>query len=616
MLNAKAIYLINFINIYFLNMPSISRVFEEIYFMKFLLIFLTDILPNIYSGNSSIKLNVTQTNISKKFPKIKTCIQFLDLIKTFLNSNFWYILTSIYLLIFLIPSAYSIELKPITKIISTPLQEKAYGICNSDSDGFYIGGIKTINAFTSALILKLDEHLEIEWEYTYSCNANILLLGIDKTEDGGCIGVGSVPGTCAGLGPSMAALAIRLYSDKSEKWVKFYNPFVFGNVWGVKTMSNGDFSIVGSASLRPFAFNIGPNGNLKWYDFRTEAKQSFQRSEETQDHDIIAVGSESSACLFVRYGPNGNQIIAQGSFPGGNDFAKCFGIRRIRETNYFLLTGSVDIGSPIQRDGYIAKVTQDAVILWEKQFGDESSERAFSVNFMKYNGFIAGCGDKVRINGINRMMWLFLLDQDGNLMESRYYGDTINESFSYDIAIHKNGNLVTSGRISSNSADISIVVDQFGCNEGAFLSTDTNLCEYCQAGFMQPIAGSAYCEPCYKGYYQSVKGMAECYKCPIHFYQPEAGKSACIKCPKGQWQDLEGQVFCNECDAGFYYEFSTKSCEKCNELCKKCEGPNVDECTECIPSKSLTVENEKICTVRCSEGYYRSDNICKSIFEI
>lgn len=144
----------------------------------------------------------------------------------------------------------------------------------------------------------------------------------------------------------------------------------------------------------------------------------------------------------------------------------------------------------------------------------------------------------------------------------------------------------------------------FSCESG--LRWDT--CTACRQGYTL-IEKNCVLSDCIvqkKFYFDS---SVSCYEnCPEYYY-PSKKLSSCLECPP-QCKQCKDDKNCLKCNERFvlmpdgscgeecptlYFLNRERVCEKCNETCKECNGPEGRNCTECSSERSLN--SEKRCTL-------------------
>ena len=151
------------------------------------------------------------------------------------------------------------------------------------------------------------------------------------------------------------------------------------------------------------------------------------------------------------------------------------------------------------------------------------------------------------------------------------------------------------------------------CPEGKYKLDVSENCVDCSPMTYSDIKGAHVCKNCPEGTYSS-EGSSSCTPCyPLceNCFGPL--KSQCSSCIKSNSVEINNNGIC-VCSRGSYYSDSDSSCTPCHPLCLSCSGPSPNKCNECDTSKGYSVQGkDNYCVYNCEDGYYRDGTICKRI---
>ena len=180
------------------------------------------------------------------------------------------------------------------------------------------------------------------------------------------------------------------------------------------------------------------------------------KTSEVSDYWLLKIDMEGTVLWSKTYGGSGEDVGQKViETPGG-------GYAIVGYSKSDDLDASNNEG---QHDNWILKLDSNGNILWEKSFGYEGHDHAYSVIGTNDGGFFMtgflditasdGEGSTVRSNrhGIGEF-WCHKLDANGNIEWRNYFGGTNNDR-SYDVVQANDGGFVVTGFSESNDFDIS-----------------------------------------------------------------------------------------------------------------------------------------------------------------
>jgi gliding motility-associated-like protein len=211
--------------------------------------------------------------------------------------------------------------------------------------------------------------------------------------------------------------------------------------------------------------------------------ETLNNALKTEDEGFLLIGSTGSPLggevtedgkgtdfWVVRIDSVGNKLWDKRFSAGDDDFTDiCH--TAIQNTEGYLLVGEKNTGvniytdNPIDghREYWIVQIRPDGSKVWEKTYGGNGEDIAFSVVRLPDGNYLIGghsdssiSGDKTTASKGNRDVWLIKIKPNGDKIWERTYGGTGNDEFPIGMILTKDDNVVFAcGTTSSRTGDIS-----------------------------------------------------------------------------------------------------------------------------------------------------------------
>jgi hypothetical protein len=176
----------------------------------------------------------------------------------------------------------------------------------------------------------------------------------------------------------------------------------------------------------------------------------FRDGIATPDNGLIAVGTTSSYgagntdVYVVKTDSMCNKLWSK-TF-GRNNVEQGYNIKNTKDGAYIIagFTNSIGNGG---YDAYLIKLDNNGNLIWEKTYGGNDWDFAYSVVELADSGF-AVCGETYTNSHGSADVLLFRTDKDGNLLWQKKYGGTQHD-VANDLIIDVDNNLVLVGKTKS-----------------------------------------------------------------------------------------------------------------------------------------------------------------------
>ncbi|QNF32138.1 T9SS type A sorting domain-containing protein [Adhaeribacter swui] len=257
-------------------------------------------------------------------------------------------------------------------------------------------------------IVKTDKNGQKQWEKRYGGSQDDFLNRVLQTQDNGYLLAGSSLSNKSG--------------DKTEEsqgdrdyWVVKVDPQ--GNKEWDKTLGGSGYDELQKAiQLSSGEYALGGTSNSPISGDKSQSAQGGT------DYWLVKISKTGTKLWDKRYGGSLNETL--GSFTATKD-------------NGFFLGGSSESGNNGDKtqasqggtDYWVVKTDKEGNVLWEKTYGGNGTDEAYSVGRGRGNHlFIAGTsdsdqsGDKSQASQGGKDYWLIKLDEKGNLLWDRTFG--------------------------------------------------------------------------------------------------------------------------------------------------------------------------------------------------
>ncbi|REK50528.1 MAG: PKD domain-containing protein [Bacteroidetes bacterium] len=298
-------------------------------------------------------------------------------------------------------------------------------------------------------LVKQDTLGKIVWERSYGGSNMDIGTAFSQLPDGGFILSGytaSNNGNFSGNKGNFDAFLIRTDNHGNILWQKLYGGSQVDLIYSMFQSQDGGFILVGGT----YSNDGDVSNNMGDQDFwilKTDSTGSiiWSRSIGGSGLDVCHSLTENSA----------GEIIASGTTNSSNGHItrKHFG-----------------------HDFWVVKLSSQGNLLWEKCYGGNDQDAAFSICRTSSGQYsIAGYskssdGDLISNNGYNDY-WIIIIDEIGNLLMQKNYGGSGAETV-YSVIQTVDGGFLLTGGTTSNDGDIKV---NYGLEDIWLVKIDRNL---------------------------------------------------------------------------------------------------------------------------------------------
>ncbi len=314
------------------------------------------------------------------------------------------------------------------------------------------GDLLNNNGLSDSWVVKLNSNGQIIWSKNYGGSANDYALSVVETQDGDYVFAGfteSVNGDVSENNGLADFWIVKINSFGNIVWEKSYGGSNNEYAYSIKQTNEGGYIVAGMSqsnngdvsgnygSFDSWIVKLNSNGELVWEQNFGGSNGDWAYSiEQTSDNGYIFsgyTGSDDGDVAGDVVSNNGNQnawvvklsqsgeLIWEHSFGGSyTDWSN--NIQQVPDGGYVLagLSDSNDgdvSGNNGLWDFWIVKVNVNGELIWDKNLGGSSNERAYSIDCTIDGGYVAvgysesSNGDLSTNNG-SRDFWIVKLSPD------------------------------------------------------------------------------------------------------------------------------------------------------------------------------------------------------------
>lgn len=270
---------------------------------------------------------------------------------------------------------------------------------------------------------------------------------------------------------------IRTDVDGTELWSNVYDEGFVGHGYDLTGTISGDFLIVGDnkadqvSAFNVYLLKINDQGQKLW------SKQYGGSSDDT-GYRIIptsagggflivgvtkSFGNGQDDVLLVKIDNNGNQVWLKAHGTPGDDIGRSV----VELDDGYLITGTSENPNNGTRDVLLLKVDQNGDEVWRKYFGDPADlDEAYDI-VKTADGNYAITG----FTGSNSDALLLKVDTNGDILWQTTFGGVLGDE-AYDLISTSTGNLAITGITEVSASNINAFIAVYDLDGGLILYSD------------------------------------------------------------------------------------------------------------------------------------------------
>jgi len=322
------------------------------------------------------------------------------------------------------------------RVFGGEFHDQAYSIQQTTDGGYIVAGYT--NSFGSDLqdvyILKLNSDGSLAWQKTLGGSKDDCAYSIQQTTDGGYIVAGYTNSFGSG---GYDVYILKLNSNGTLVWQKTFGGGLDDKAYSIQKTTDGGYIVAGytnsfgSGGYDVYVLKINSDGSLAWQKtFGGTDRDEAHSIQQTTDGGYIVAGYTDS------FGAGGYDVYvlklnSDGSLAwqktyGGNGYDKAYSIQQTTDGGFIVAGYTESFGAG--GDVYILKLNSGGSLAWQKTFGGWSWDNAYSIQQTTDGGFIVA-GYAYSFGAGENDIYVLKLDSDGSLAWQKTFGGN-----SYDMA--------------------------------------------------------------------------------------------------------------------------------------------------------------------------------------
>jgi len=315
------------------------------------------------------------------------------------------------------------------------------------TDGGYIvaGYTRSFGADYDAYILKLNSDGSLAWQETLGGNYVDYAYSIQQTTDGGYIVAGGT--TTFGFG-YVDAYVLKLNSDGNLAWQKTFGGYGEDQAYSIQQTTDSGYIVAGytrsfgAGGYDVYILKLNSDGNLEWQKtFGGEGEDQAYSIQETTDGGYIVAGYTNSFGaggydVYVLKLNSDGSLAWQKTF-GGNNEDYAYSIQQTTDGGYIVAGYTWSFGAGYNADVYVLKLNSDGSLAWQKRFGGSGDDQAYSIQETTDGGHIIA-------GSTGSDIYILKLDSNENLAWQKTFGGS-DWDYAYSIQQTTDGGYIVAG---------------------------------------------------------------------------------------------------------------------------------------------------------------------------
>jgi len=292
-----------------------------------------------------------------------------------------------------------------------------------------------------------------EWAVIYGGRGDDIAYSIQQTTDGGYVVAGKTTSSGAGR---QDLWVLKLDESGDVTWQKTYGGYHDDNARSIQQTTDGGYVVIGhtlsfgAIGWDSWVLKLDESGDVTWQKTFGVSYSYYDLSysiQQTTDGGYVVAGiSESSDA------PDRDSWVLKLDESGDVTWQKTYGgyhseyARSIQQTTDggYVVAGVIPHNYPVNNDFWVLKLDESGGITWQKAYGGNYSESAYSIQQTTDGGYVVAGSTSTFGAGGNTDFWVLKLDGSGDVTWQKTYGDYHSE-YAHSIQQTTDGGYVVAG---------------------------------------------------------------------------------------------------------------------------------------------------------------------------
>ena len=294
------------------------------------------------------------------------------------------------------------------------------------------------------LVLKIDQTGSFKWQRTFDNGSDDIAYSVCPTKDNGYIVAGSTGSN------GNDAWIIKLKKNGRVEWEKAYGTSSQEEARCISATRDGGYIVAGTSANDIWVFKLSENGDIQWekaYDLGGDEKSvSIQ---ETLDNGYIVTGistqNNQRKAWILKLSVQG-KILWQRTLKG---FSCSHSVEETNKGDY-IMAGHYGRSNEYNDDIGILLFSQDGSLMWQKAYGGDGDDIAYSIQPTMDGGYIL-TGESESFMGNNDIpaheeLLVIKLNRKGKIQWQKIYGGDYSLDEGRNIQPTMDGGYIVAGK--------------------------------------------------------------------------------------------------------------------------------------------------------------------------
>lgn len=294
---------------------------------------------------------------------------------------------------------------------------------------------------------------DVEWQKTFGGSYPVCTYSVQQTSDGGYIATGFKQSTSADNSANF--YLVKIDTQGNLQWEKTFGGSYRDEAHSVWQTSDGGYVVAGVRDLYvsngAYLAKTDAQGNLQWEKKFNEYPSFAYSVQQTSDGGYIVAGYATPTAgnddvYLLKTDASGNKAWSK-TF-GGSGTDRAFFVQQTQDGGYIVAGTTTSYGAG-GVDVYLLKTDANGNEVWSKTFGGSNNDYAYSVQQTSDGGYVlAGYTGS---NSLGFKVYLVKIDTQGNLQWEKTFG--INGgNYAYSVQQTSDGGYILAGYTYSGSS--------------------------------------------------------------------------------------------------------------------------------------------------------------------
>lgn len=361
-----------------------------------------------------------------------------------------------------------------------------YSAWQTQDGGYVVAGETMVNydeANADALLMKLDANGTEEWNRTFGGPAYDCAYSVQEAEDGSYVLAGYLEEREEIEERDSDAWLIKTDSNGTEEWNKTFGGEKTDRAYSIQNTGDGGYLLAGytesfgAGASDAWLIKTDSNGTEEWNKTFGGVNEDYASSvNQSKDGGYVIAGYTNSSAgkdeaWLIKIDSNGTEQWNK-TF-GGEGYDYAYSVQELDNGGY-ILAGTTESFGAGGTDGWLIKTDANGTEEWNKTFGGTYTDYFYSVQKTGDGGFLLAGSTQPSSDYNLTQAWLIKTDSDGNRTLNMSFGGEDNDAIMFAQETLDGGHILV-GRTSSYGTVSDIWLIKVGSEKDMMAEIDNNI---------------------------------------------------------------------------------------------------------------------------------------------